>query len=178
MTAASATDPHADAQAVAPVPRFASALWLLIGLVAWGSVLAAVGLQHFIALEPCPMCILQRYAHLAVGLFALLAAATGGLWRRAFGLATLAGALGGVALGSQHVWMQQNPILARCSRQLFELVNQSLPAQWLPGLFRGAGDCLASDWVLLGLTMPAWSLVLCCAYLVAAWPALVMPAPR
>ena len=174
MTTAAVADP---APLMPPVPRLARLLWLAIAAAAWGSVVVAVGLQHLAALDPCPMCILQRYAHLAVGALALAAALSAGPWRRLAGVAALAAAFGGVAVGSQHVWMQQNPLLANCSRRLFQLVNESLPAQWLPTIFRGAGDCLATDWTLLGLTMPAWSLVLCCAYLVAAWPALVMPLP-
>ena len=40
-----------------------------VGLIAYAMVL-----QHFMDLEPCPMCILQRYAFVGVGLLALLAA--------------------------------------------------------------------------------------------------------
>jgi disulfide bond formation protein DsbB len=153
-------------------------LWLAVAAVGFGSVVVAVGLQHLKDLDPCPLCIIQRYLHLAVAAFALGAGLSAGsvrrLLSRACGLLTLLAALGGAAVASHQVWMQQNPLLSRCSRQLFELVNNALPAQLLPSLFRGAGDCLAGDWVLFGLTMPAWSLVLFCAYLIAAWPALAL----
>ncbi|MCA3218554.1 MAG: disulfide bond formation protein B [Burkholderiales bacterium] len=149
-------------------------LWLVIALAALGSVVLAVGLQHLEGLDPCPLCIVQRYQHLIIGTLALGAAFTRGRLSFALGVLTLLAALSGAAVGSHHVWMAQNPIMASCSRWLFELVNNARPAQWLPALFRGGGDCLANDWAAFGLSMPAWSLVFFCGYLIAAWPALVM----
>ncbi len=168
-----------SAEPAAPAPAAAQRLlWLAMALVAMGSVVVAVGLQHIEGLDPCPLCIIQRYLHLAVAACALGAALTRRSASIVFGVAAILAALGGASVASHQVWMQQNPIVASCSRQLFELVNEALPAQWLPALFRGAGDCLANDWALFGLTMPAWSLVLFCAYLIAAWPALVLGRAR
>ncbi len=179
---ASSSLPSSSVPPAAPVPPGPAVvqrlLWLAIALVAVGSVVVAVGLQHIKGLDPCPLCIIQRYLHLAVAACALGAGFTRRVVSILFGIATALAALGGAAVASHQVWMQQNPIVASCSRQLFELVNEALPAQWLPALFRGAGDCLANDWSLFGLTMPAWSLVLFCAYLIAAWPALVLARPR
>ncbi len=164
---------------VAPAPLAAQRLlWLAMAVVSFGSVVVAVGLQHIEGLDPCPLCIIQRYLHLAVAACALGAGFTRRTASMVFGVGAILAALGGASVASHQVWMQQNPIVASCSRQLFELVNEALPAQWLPALFRGAGDCLANDWSLFGLTMPAWSLVLFCAYLIAAWPALVLARPR
>lgn len=158
--------------------RAARLLWLAVALVALGGVVVAIGLQHLAGLDPCPLCIIQRYAHLAVAALALVTAfATAAARPRLAllgGVLTLATALAGAAVASHQVWMQQNPVLARCSLQLFQLVNEAWPALLLPGLFRGAGDCLANDWIVFGLSMPAWSLVMFCAYLIAAWPALVL----
>ena len=48
------------------------ALWCL-GLLGFG-----LYLQHVVGLEPCPMCIVQRYALIGVALLAALAAALPG----------------------------------------------------------------------------------------------------
>jgi disulfide bond formation protein DsbB len=175
---ASSSLPSSARPAAPPAAAAQRLLWLGIAVVAFGSVVVAVGLQHIKGLDPCPLCIIQRYLHLAVAACALGAACTRRVAALVLAVATIAAALGGAAVASHQVWMQQNPIVASCSRQLFELVNDAWLAHWLPALFRGAGDCLANDWALFGLTMPAWSLVLFCAYLIAAWPALVLGRAR
>ena len=61
-------------------------------------------LQHVVGLEPCPMCILQRYAFVAIALVALIATVHGP--RRTgtvlYGLLVLTAALagGGVAVST------------------------------------------------------------------------------
>lgn len=151
-------------------------VWLAIAVAAFGGVLVALALQHFEDLDPCPLCIVQRYLHLAVAACALAAALTPSWTSRLCGLGAIAAALGGAGVASHQVWMQQNPLVARCGVQVYRLVNESLLAHWLPAVFRGVGDCLATDWYLFGLSMPAWSLVLFCTFLIAAWPLLLIPA--
>ncbi|MFZ9098211.1 MAG: disulfide bond formation protein B [Burkholderiaceae bacterium] len=52
--------------------------WLLVGVVLWvvGLLLGGLYLQHVVGLEPCPMCIVQRYLWLLV----LLTAAVAVVW--------------------------------------------------------------------------------------------------
>ena len=54
---------------------------LFFGAAAWvfGLLMFGLYLQHVVGLEPCPMCIVQRYALLVVGLVAL----AGGIASRA-----------------------------------------------------------------------------------------------
>ena len=47
-------------------------IWLLIALVCVGLLSFGMYLQHVVGLEPCPMCIVQRYAMVLMGLIALL----------------------------------------------------------------------------------------------------------
>ncbi|HYA67046.1 MAG TPA: disulfide bond formation protein B, partial [Burkholderiaceae bacterium] len=66
-------------------------------------------LQEAEHLEPCPLCILQRYAFVLVGAAALLAAL---LPRRLGRLAAWMGvmiAISGAAVGAWHVWLQLHP---------------------------------------------------------------------
>lgn len=138
----------------------ARALWALLAVVCLGLVAIAVVLQLTKALEPCPLCILQRYGFLAAALFATLAAATA--QRRlqwTGGVLTLGALLAGGGVAVYHTWMLAHPETSTCSFRLFRLVNDSMLADAWPLMFRGAGDCLAADWTLLGLTMPHWSLI-------------------
>ena len=47
--------------------------WALLLLACIGPLGFALYLQHVVGLEPCPMCIVQRYAMTVVALIALIA---------------------------------------------------------------------------------------------------------
>jgi disulfide bond formation protein DsbB len=133
---------------------------------------AALYYQHVDGLEPCPLCILQRYAFVTVGAAALLAALAGPRrWHVAAGAAALLAALAGAATAARHVWIQLHPESLACGPGLATMIENFPLYEVLPKVFRGAGDCSAVDWTLLGLTMPAWALLwflLLAAALVAA----------
>jgi disulfide bond formation protein DsbB len=121
---------------------------------------AALYYQHVEGLEPCPLCILQRYAFVAVGAAALLAAlAGGGRWRAVAGAGALVFALAGAGTAARHVWIQLHPESLACGPGLATMIENFPLYEVLPKVFRGSGDCGAIDWSFLGLTMPAWALV-------------------
>ncbi|GAB4470713.1 MAG: disulfide bond formation protein B [Burkholderiaceae bacterium] len=133
---------------------------------------AALYYQHVEGLEPCPLCILQRYAFGAVGAAALVAAIAGGRRRSVVaGAAALVAALAGAGTAARHVWIQLHPESLACGPGLATMIENFPLYEVLPKVFRGSGDCGAVDWSFLGLTMPAWALVwfvLLAAALVAA----------
>lgn len=128
-------------------------------------------LQHVTGLEPCPMCILQRYAFVAVALVALVAALHGP--RRTgsvvYGLLTLVAALaGGTVAGQQSLLQRQPPSLLECGPGFEYMVENFGLADALPMIFRGEGDCAAIDWSFLGLSIANWSLLCFAAVTVLA----------
>jgi disulfide bond formation protein DsbB len=131
-----------------------------VALIAAGLLATGLYLQHFKGLEPCPLCILQRYAFLAVGLSSAVA------WlvvtrRWAWAPASLAAlcALAGAGTAARHVWIQMNPESLACGPGLATMIEDFPLYEVLPKIFRGSGDCGANDWSFLGLSMPAWALV-------------------
>jgi disulfide bond formation protein DsbB len=139
--------------------RHALALVAAFAVVAMG---VALYLQYGLGLKPCPLCVLQRIALILAGVIALAGAlfASGRGAQLAFlsiaALATLAGA--GVAIW--HVWILVYPPESMSCGRPFEWFHDDFPlALWLPRLFRGDGDCLSTEWSLLGLGIPHWSLV-------------------
>ena len=59
-----------------------------------------------------------------------------------------------------HVWILAFPPESMSCGRPFEWFHDDFPlAVWLPRLFRGDGDCLNTDWSLLGLGIPHWSLI-------------------
>jgi disulfide bond formation protein DsbB len=134
------------------------AFFLLIALVSFGLVGYALYLQHAKGYEPCPLCVMQRFAFVAVGFFCLLAAAaqnTRSLWQ---GLGMLSG-VAGIAVAGYHVSLLLNP-KASCGIDPLENWVNALPtARVLPQLFRSDGLCTAPLPPVLGLSIPAWSLI-------------------
>ncbi len=127
----------------------------------------AMYLQEARDLEPCPLCILQRYMYVLVGALALVAALLPRLFGRwVAGLGTLA-ALGGAGIGGWHVWLQFHPPkFGSCGASLGYLIENLPLARALPRIFQGYSECSAIDWTFLGLTIPAWSAI--CFVLIAA----------
>jgi disulfide bond formation protein DsbB len=118
-------------------------------------------LQHVVGLEPCPMCIVQRYAMTLIGLLALL----GLVWRSVLGgrvLALLAVLLaaGGAFVAARQTWLQwYPPEVASCGRDFYGMI-ESFPLQRaIPLIFRGSGDCSKVDWAFLGGSIANWSFV-------------------
>lgn len=144
---------------------------LAIALFVVCSSLLAVGLylQHVKGIEPCPMCIMQRYALAACGLIGLVAGLHNPRGKTIYaysgllGLAALAG--GGVAV--RQSWIQwYPPAVSECGPGL-EYMLESFPlSSALPMIFRGAGDCSVVDWTFLGLSIANWSF-LCFATILA-----------
>jgi disulfide bond formation protein DsbB len=120
----------------------------------------ALYLQTAENLEPCPLCILQRYAFVLVGALALLAALVPSFLSR--GVASLAGLLAwvGAAVGGWHLWLQLHPpAVSSCGPSLEYMVSNLPPGRLFPRLFQGGGDCTDIQWTLLGLSIPGWSMI-------------------
>ena len=135
--------------------------WLLVGVVLWvvGLLLGGLYLQHVVGLEPCPMCIVQRYLWLLVLLTAAVAAVWTGARRPLLLLAVLWAVLGALTAGRQS-WLQwYPPTILSCGRDLFGMIEAFPLQRVLPMVLRGSGDCSAVDWTFAGLTIANWSFV-------------------
>jgi disulfide bond formation protein DsbB len=141
---------------------------VIVGLLA-----TSLYLQHVVGLEPCPLCILQRYAFVMVALFALVAALTPGLAGRiAHGVALLFTIVGG-STAAWHVYLQLNPPkFASCGPGLETMLTELPLARALPRIFQGSGDCSEIQWTFLGISIAGWSLVWFAIFLIALAAAL------
>ncbi len=154
---------------------------LLLALIAAVSVaLLAFGmyLQLGVGLEPCPMCIVQRYALILVALVAGVAACfTGRFWRYG-GVVTMgAFAAFGAFTAARQSWLQWNPPeILSCGRDFFGMIESFPLRRAIPMIFRGSGDCTKIDWTFLGLTIANWSFLWFAAFtLLAAWMWIARP---
>jgi disulfide bond formation protein DsbB len=134
--------------------------YLVIALVTFGLLGVGMYMQHVVGLQPCPLCIFQRIAYVAVGVFAVLAALvaprTAARW---VGVLVLLAALTGAGIAARHVWLQANPEGLACGPGLEAMLENFPLTQVLPKVFKGGGDCAEKGWVFLGLSIAGWSLV-------------------
>jgi len=138
-----------------------SRVWLFILLVCVGLLSFGMYLQHVVGLVPCPMCIVQRYVMVLMGLVALLGTALpgrktsliAGSW-----LVVLAG--GGAYVAARQSWLQwYPPEFASCGRDFYGMIETFPLQRAIPMIFKGSGDCTQVDWTFLGGSIANWSFV-------------------
>jgi len=118
-------------------------------------------LQHVVGLEPCPMCIVQRYALILVAVLAGVTAFASrkGLLVAGSGLMALISSLGAFVAARQSFLQWYPPPEASCGRDLFGMIETFPLKRVIPMIFKGSGDCSKIDWTFLGLSIPNWSFV-------------------
>lgn len=143
-----------------PSPRILN----LVGAALCGALLGyAYYLQFGLGLEPCPLCILQRLALIALTVVLLGAALHGARGRARFAwvgaIAISAGA--GALVAGRHVWIQSLPpdLVPACGPGLDYLIDVLPLVDALKEAFHGSGECARIDWTFLGLAMPVWTLI-------------------
>lgn len=125
-----------------------------IGLLAFG-----LYLQHVVGLEPCPMCIVQRYALVLVALLAGLAAIGRRRGVHVAGLVLMILAAGfGAFVAARQSWLQwYPPEVVSCGRDFYGMIETFPLKRAIPMIFKGGGDCIAIDWTFLGGSIANWS---------------------
>ena len=141
----------------------------LLALVCVGMLVFGMYLQHVVGLEPCPMCIVQRYALILVAACALSAWVIGlkasknsvpSTVQKIFALLALLFAGGGAFVAARQSFLQWYPpeILA-CGRDFYGMVETFPLKRAIPMIFKGSGDCTKVDWTFLGGSIANWSFV-------------------
>lgn len=116
-------------------------------------------LQHAVGLEPCPMCIVQRYALLGVAVVAGFTALMRSRKAQVAGVLTVFVMAGfGAFVAARQTWLQWfPPEVTSCGRDLYGMIESFPLKRVIPMVFKGSGDCSAVDWSFLGLTIANWS---------------------
>ena len=122
-------------------------------------------LQHVVGLEPCPMCIVQRYAMVLVALvagFAATRSGRGALMTSSLLLVLISGL--GAFVAARQSWLQWYPPEAlSCGRDLYGMIENFPLQRVVPMIFKGSGDCSVVDWTFLGGSIANWSFLCFCA---------------
>ena len=129
-----------------------------------GMMAAALYFQHVLGMEPCPLCVFQRVATIALGAIFLIAAiqnpkAIGGA---VYAVLLFLVAAAGVGVAARHVWLQNLPKdqVPACGPDLDFMLETFPLMEVLSTVLSGSGECADIAWQFLGLSMPAWVLIL------------------
>ncbi len=139
-------------------------IYLSLWLGATLCIAIALFMQYQMDLIPCALCMTQRVFIIAVGLIALAAwlhkpQETG---KRAYPILGMLFAAIGAGFSTRHVWLQSLPedLAPACGPTLGYLLENVPWVEALTVLLQGDGNCAESVWSFLGLTIPAWTLVI------------------
>ncbi len=132
--------------------------------VAAAALVFAFYAQYGLDLVPCHLCIFQRVTITALGSAFLVAAlfsrpgARGILFAVLIGIAGLAT----IATAGRHVWIQMQPAgsVPACGADLAFMMDLFPLTDVILKVFKAGGECAKVDWSFLGLSMPAWVLVI------------------
>ena len=120
--------------------------------------------QYVLGLEPCPLCILQRVAVIALGLSFLLLALRPPQRKQSKFLASLLLVMissAGVGIAARHVWIQNLPPdrVPGCGPGLDFMIANFPLSEVLEMVFSGSGECAEISWSFAFLSMPAWVII-------------------
>lgn len=141
-------------------------LYFLGAIACFGAIGYALYVQYHMLMQPCPLCILQRVAFAAAGVFFLIGALhapKSRAWRRLHAALVSLCALGGLLIAGRHVAIQLSPsdATAFCSGMDLNYMLDAMPLRdVLTTVLKGSGECAKIDWTFLGFSMPMWTLVL------------------
>ena len=126
--------------------------WLSVALASISLLFALVFLQKFLGLPPCPLCVLDRYLLVAIGLVNVALALT-----PRFGRGWLLGANGlllflALVVSARHVYLELAPAPAS-ALSCFPSDSANSFLYQLTAAFSEASSCALITWKFLGLTL-------------------------
>ena len=132
-------------------------------IACFGMLSYALYAQYGLALEPCPLCIFQRVAIIALGVVFLAAALQhpGGSGRYVYAALIGLAALATAALATRHLYIQSQPpgSIPSCGAPLEVMLKFSPLTEVVRKVLTGGGECSQVNWSFAGLAMPAWLLI-------------------
>lgn len=128
--------------------------------ISGGLLSIALFMEHVMGLAPCPLCMMQRLWVAVVGIVAYLS-----LWHSPrwgiYPLVTAIAAMVGGGFSIRQLWLQSLPAdqVPACGPDLQYMLEAFPLSDILVAMTSGTGDCAEVSWSLLGLSIPAWTLI-------------------
>ncbi len=144
-------------------PTFHRWTWLGVILIIAGLLGYGYYLQYWLYLDPCPLCMTQRFFYYCLAGAALIGFFMYRSWfaQRLAAVLGFAATVGGLVTAGRQVWLQHLPAdqVPACGPGL-EFWLENMPfLRTLELLFKGDGNCAEVNWRFLGLSIAEWSLL-------------------
>lgn len=136
-------------------------VFAVLALLCAASIGYAFYAEYVLGLVPCPLCMFQRVAVMALGAVCVLGVLHGpkGWGIRIYAILGLLTAGLGAAIAARHVWLQSLPKdqLPSCAPPM-DYMWDNLPfGNMLKTVLMTSGECAEIDWQFLGFSMPVWT---------------------
>ncbi len=144
--------------------KFTPRLAYLAGFLICAGLLGfALYLQFYEYQEPCPLCILQRVAFIAMMVIFLIGVLHGPRRTGAhiYGVLLVLASAAGLTVAGRQVWLQHLPKdrIPECGPGLDYMLHRFPLSQALEKIFHGSGECAEVSWTFLSLSIAEWSLL-------------------
>jgi len=123
-------------------------------------LVASFYFQYFKGLQPCPLCLMQRFCIFMLLMFGLMGLNLTSMKRgRIVSFLQSFFAVAGLFFAGRQLWLQSLPAdqTPACMPGLDVLIHYFPWQDVVRALVWGAGDCAEVNWQWLGLSMPAWA---------------------
>ncbi|MDI9819570.1 MULTISPECIES: disulfide bond formation protein B [unclassified Legionella] len=145
-------------------------LQIILALVSLLVFLSSLYFQYIQQLQPCPLCLMQRFCALILFLTCFAGIYVHPLRARILVGFQMTIAIAGLYFAGRQLWLQALPAgqTPACMPDLEVLIRYFPWRDVLHALLWGAGDCAEITWRWLGLSMPAWAAIYFLFMLVAS----------
>lgn len=131
-------------------------------LLLWTILVLGVAfyLQYMRGLQPCPLCIMQRFCMFLLLVFCILGVSLTGVKRSLIvTIFQILFAVAGLFFAGRQLWLQSLPVgEAPACIPDFDVLFHYFPLKdVLHALVWGTGDCAEITWRFLGLSLPVWA---------------------
>lgn len=134
----------------------------LVAVVAFTLLAVAFYMEYQMALEPCPLCMLQRIVFFCVGVVSLVSfLLSSERLRRWCAWKVVVLSVIGAALAIRHLYLQHLPEeeLPACLPGLSYMFDVFPWQEIMQAMIMGTGECGDVVWTLFGISIPGWTLV-------------------
>lgn len=134
-------------------------IWMLI--LTFSTLLISYSLEYVLQLEPCPLCLMQRFCTVVLA-FLCLGQLTSVVWskKRAYLFLEVTVMVLGFILASRQFWLQSQGAHdnSLCMPGFEAILNYFSWDVIIQMLFWGSNDCATVAWRLMGMPLSAWSM--------------------
>ena len=151
--------------------QFSRKAFLAGFLATAGLLIVALFMQYKMGLEPCPLCLMQRLAFMAIAAVCLLGLVIKFNWfQKLASVLMFVFAAVGAGVAGRQLWLQSLPEdqVPTCGPGFDYMMSNFPLSKALSLILSGSGECAEVQWRFLGLSIPGWSIIMFVGFMLLA----------